>query len=353
MTNMINVCFITDTNYMIPTGVAVMSLIKNCDENVICNIYIIAVDTDKNLSNKYNKLQTKNVRINVINTDNIYSNIKTTHQHVSKAAMLKFNLPNMFKDLDKILYIDGDVLVLGNLIDLYNTDINKKYAAVVVDMQAMCCEKQHHKKLGLKKYFNSGMMLLNLKKMREDNITKKLLFVKKHDKLQHFMDQDALNKCFNDNVVFVSMKYNCMLQNLDYPVKQIAKFYKITSDEFNKIKDHPVILHLTNKKKPWNSDDVPGYELWNKYYKQYQFKTNCINFLYKWFKRFLFRYEISKNGFYKMCVFGITIVNCKPKFIPDAIQKGGFWFTQEYCPNGRIHIFVCGKKVFSYERLKK
>ena len=233
MKNIVNICFITDKNYAVPTGVAIESLVKNCNKDTQYNLYVIAVDTDKKVADKLKKLKTNNVNIDVINTENIYDYIQTTHQHVSKAAMIKFNIPNMFPDLDKILYLDGDMLFFDDLYDLYNTNIENKYAAVVADMKAMLCGA-HHTKLGLKKYFNSGMMLLNLKKMRQDNITDKLLYAKQHDEYKHFMDQDALNKVFDENLVYVSLKYNCMLQNLDYPANEIAKFYKLKDEDVKK-----------------------------------------------------------------------------------------------------------------------
>lgn len=342
MVNIVNICFITDTNYAVPTGVAIESLIENCKKDTMYNIYIIAVNVGEKIINKFKKLKEHNVNVYVINTENIYSDIQTTHQHVSKAAMLKFNLPNMFPDLDKILYLDGDMLILGDLYDLYSTNLNGKYAAVVTDMKAMVNEK-HHLKLGIDKYFNSGMMLLNLKKMRENNSTDKLLYAKKHDKYKHFMDQDALNKVFNENVIYVSLKYNCMLQNLDYPDNEISDFYQ--EKDIEKILKKPVILHLTNKKKPWNSEGAPGSALWDKYNNCYQIKTSIVRYILS----FVFKHTFI-NGRHKFYIFGIKFLSYKLHFAPDSIIKRNFLFAKEYCSNGRIHVYFCGIKILSYKR---
>ena len=128
MKNIVNICFITDTNYAVPTGVAIESLIKNCNKDTQYNVYVIAVGTNKKLADKFKKLKTDNVNIDVINTKNIYDDIQTTHQHVSKAAMIKFNIPNMFPNLDKILYLDGDMLFFDDLYYPFTPVIQKFYA---------------------------------------------------------------------------------------------------------------------------------------------------------------------------------------------------------------------------------
>ena len=177
MGNIINICFITDNNYFVPTLTSIMSLVKNFKQhqlsiNIICN----------NVNHKNvefaKTLEFENVKINILKIENPYLELGEKHIHVSKAALLKFSIAQIFSELDKILYIDSDVLIFKDLIQLYETDIDNYYAAVVSDMKAVK-EYQFHKKFGLKNYFNSGVMLLNLKKnkrrqyQRKTNRTKK------------------------------------------------------------------------------------------------------------------------------------------------------------------------------------
>ena len=339
----INVCFICDKKYSMPTSVAIQSLVMNSNKKTKYNVYVVGVDLDEQISNIFQKLKSGNVNIFVMNMNNKYESISADHGYVSKAGLLKFDLPNIFSNLDKMLYLDCDMLILKDLKELYSIDLKNKYAAVVKDM-AGTLEEGHAKRLKHKDYFNSGMMLLNLKKMREDNLSEKLLDYKLHKDIKHFMDQDSLNYVFKENVLYVSPIYNNMAPNqLNYSDKEISDFYDI---KFNLTLDNTVILHLTNYRKVWDYEDVWGRTLWMKYYNEYLAKIDEIT---KWF----FKHKVYPNGRHKFYVFGIRVLSYKPRFAPDAKVKGNFLYTKEKCPNGRRHIYICGIKVFSYSKKKK
>ena len=259
---MINIVFITDKNYVFPTKVAIKSLIANKNKETKYNVNIIGVELDENDVFLFKNLETDNVKINIIQKDNDYGDIGFNHQHVSKAALFKFQIPNIFSNLDKILYLDGDMIIKKDLTELYDIDLGNNYAAVVKDFAGQSIEK-HNIKINHKDYFNSGMMLLNLKKMREDNMSDKLLEIKKNETFGHFMDQDTLNVGFEERIIYLSPTYNLMLANLKYDVNDIVNFYDITKEEFENIKLNPTIIHLTNKLKPWNDiNAVKSDEFW-------------------------------------------------------------------------------------------
>jgi len=342
----VNVCFITDIGYAVPTAVAVQSLIENRGKSTKYNIYIVAVNLDNDKIATFTNLANRDCRIRVITTRNMYDNIDTNHLYVSKAALLKFDLPNMFPELNKILYLDSDILVLGDLLELYNTDLSDKYAAVVPDMAGMLYGN-HHTKFGFDKYFNSGVMLLNLKKMRNDKISEKLIDYKLHKDVGDFMDQDCLNYVFQQNVIYISPMYNWMAGNISgFTNDEIQKFYDITETDLDNIRQNPVVLHLTNKHKPWNSNNAVGYYLWWQYHKNMLHKKHSpISRL----ARFFFRHKVYPNGRHKILLCGIKVFSYKPRFLPDATVKGNFWFATETLPNGRKHIYVCGIKIASYK----
>ncbi len=259
---MINIVFISDKNYIFPTKVAIKSLIANKDKDTKYNINVIGIEISEDDVFLLKNLKTENVKINIIQKDNDYSNIGYEHQYVSKAALFKFQISNIFSNLDKILYLDGDMIIEKDLNELYNIDLGNNYAAVVKDFAGQNIEK-HNKKINHKDYFNSGMMLLNLKKMREDNMSNKLLEIKKNETFGHFMDQDTLNVGFEEKVIYLSPTYNLMLANLKYDVNDIVNFYNITEEKFKNIKLNPTIIHLTNKLKPWNDiNAVKSDEFW-------------------------------------------------------------------------------------------
>lgn len=265
--NTTSVVLITDDNYVVPTAVTIKSILVNAENPV--EIYVLGVG----ISNK-NANCMKRAGATVIRTDVKLPQFDGRHPHVSAAALLKFDLPNIFADKDKILYLDTDMIILGDLGKLFNINLGSHYAAVVKDMAGT--QAGHATKLGHKDYFNSGMMLLNLAKMRDDGIPKKLVDYKLNKDVGHFMDQDCLNAVFDENVIYVSPIYNWMAPNqLNYAVQEVKDFYGI---DFEPTLNNAVVVHLTNRQKVWNYVNVWGHDLWMRYYKKSIFKNRSIKF---------------------------------------------------------------------------
>ena len=96
--------------------------------------------------------------------------------------------------------------VKKDLKKLYNIDINNYYAGAVIDESSY---SQNIHKLSVKRYFNAGMLLLNLKKIREDKLEDKFFeFIDKHSDLISYVDQCVLNAVFNENVKFLDRRFN-------------------------------------------------------------------------------------------------------------------------------------------------
>ena len=252
----------TDNNYVLPTIVTLTSLIANKDKSSIYEIRVLG----NNLTNKNIKLLKKVVGKYgcVIPHISSFSRFEGTHPHVSSTDLFKFDLPDVLSDWDKVLYIDTDMIIQKDLSKLFNIDLGDNYIAAVKDMAGM--HEGHAEKLGHKSYFNAGMMLMNLKKMREENIGAKLIDYKLHKDCGHFMSQDALNYVFNEKVLYISPIYNWMAPNqLKFTSQEVKDFYGI---DFDLNLDNAVIVHLTNKQKVWNYKNTWGFDLWYEYYKK-------------------------------------------------------------------------------------
>lgn len=261
MDNIVNIVFITDKTYILPTKIALRSLIKHISDEYMYKIYVI-FDGEEDIS--FQKLMGEDIPSNVT-IEQIYPNINLNfisqeHLYVSKSALLKFELPNIFSYLDKILYIDGDVLIKGDLGELYEIDLEDYYLAAVKDMGTY--DGDHLEKLGISDYFNSGVMLLNLKKIREDNKIPQLYEYKKHQTDTRFMDQDAFNVVLGQNVKYLSCKYNFIPTFLsDFSENQIASFYGVDKSELKSC----YIYHLAGHEKPWNDPTVHLFSEWFAY----------------------------------------------------------------------------------------
>lgn len=284
MNQNIELVFITDEGFALLTGVAIYSLKKNSNKDFNYNINIICSNVTEESVNRFKNLSGKNFHINILDVDGSkYESLKKENLHVSTTALFKFDLPNIFSNLDKILYIDGDVLIQSDLVDLYQTNIDENYAGVVVDYGGLTYPSNFQKRLKIKHkyYFNSGMMLLNLKKLREDNIPHKLVEYRIHGN-NFYMDQDALNVCFKENVKYLSLNDNFVItcwRNQDESV--LTEFFKLEKqDKMIDYLDRANIVHYASADKPSKYEDVPHSSLWLKYFKESTFKDTSLNRTY-------------------------------------------------------------------------
>lgn len=296
-----DVCYICDSGYVTPTLVSVMSLILNKNFQTNLNIHIIGVNISAYAVACFEKFnQFKNVKMDIMNVKNPYDNIQTFHQHVSKAALLKFKIPNIFTKLHRILYIDGDTIIRHDLSELNDIDLKGYYVAATPDMLGNIVYN-HHKKFNLEKYFNSGVMLFNLDLCRKDGVEEQLIYNKKMDIYRDFMDQDAFNQTFAGHVKWLSPKYNVMMlndNNVPLPFSEKAKFFGLQDSELYQAYYDASIVHLTNTLKPWKNIEASDFYLWEAYYFKWQ------NFLAH---KGLFYKKIYPDNTYQYRIFGIKL----------------------------------------------
>lgn len=327
MDKIINVVFITDENYVLPTLTALLSLKLNSTSRV--NAFVITENISQNSVNSINAISDKNFNVILKRIENPYEYVNTTHIHVSKAAMIKFALPNLFPEFNRILYLDSDILVEKDLTQLYDASLEDVYAAAVVDMQGQVGESLHVY-LGLEKYMNSGVMLLNLEKMRNENISDKLLEAKLHDERKKFMDQDAFNQVFAGKINWQSLKFNFMKPNISkYSIEEIADFYGCSLSEMKEIVRNPYVNHLTSSIKPWKTCEAVNFKHWYSYFKKLpdcSVKFDAQNFLSESFKC----YKILKLKKFMQWIFSlrnqenhksILILGIKIKIKRKSISK--------------------------------
>ena len=165
-----------------------------------------------------------------------------------------------------------------DLSELYNTDISKYYVGAVKD-GLMYQYPEHIEEIGLKErnfYFNSGIMLLNLEKIRKENIIRKaIIYFNTHNEI--FGDQDVLNVVFGWKIKPISYRYNC---NSTFFEERSANFLSAFWEEdipnnHKDVYDNAVILHFAGHK-PWTEYYTNQYlkSLWQKYATDAKIKYN-------------------------------------------------------------------------------
>lgn len=296
-----DVVFVTDAGYILPTTVAITSLILNANSSVEYKIHI--------LTNNLKKNEEKLIEEAVKNRNNISYKIHTCSLEIdlpeehneyivaNKTALLKFKIPSTIQS-DCAVYLDSDIILKGDISEICAYEIKDKYAAVVRDLPQTLFEKQLlGGEINGRDYFNSGVMLLNLKKMREDNIEKKLIETKLNLK-SRLMDQDVFNIVFGKNVIQLPPKFNICFANLSrslnkyYTINQINELYGTKYTTLEDTLKECIVIHYSSNAKPWIFFDVPLANEWLKYL----YQSPCKNYR-------IHRTTIKDNETkYKQCV---------------------------------------------------
>lgn len=168
------------------------------------------------------------------------------------------------RDIDRILYLDCDVIVDGDLTDFYDTDLEGYYGAVIEDVgmeQVIPDCELHLKRLMIKKgeYFNGGVMLLNLREIQREMSLQQLIDrFERYAGLMPFNEQDLLNMVWNGRLRYMDSRYNRIASDFRYR-KQIGK-------------DRDVVIYHYTTNKPWVNwwkTDKDGYGWCVKKYMQY------------------------------------------------------------------------------------
>lgn len=319
--NDINIVLITDNNYIIPTTVTIQSIINNSSKHNNYTIHVLCdnvstinknifIDCSKNFSNV--KVQPIDVSLNDLK--GLHDSKNGNFMVATTTALLKFNIAEIFKNLDKILYLDGDLLVKCDVAEIYNKKLDDNYVAAVRDTPQVFFDKQDFGED--RDYFNSGIMLLNLKKLRQDKIRDLLIKTKKKSVNDTLMDQNVLNKVFRGYVLQLDLAYNVpfgmfsVLRTFDY--RRINRFYEGDFKSIEDLKRIAKIIHFSSFLKPWVYYDSPYADEWYEVYKQTPLKDVPLS-------RFTSKNQTLPN--FKLLKKSISIKNERDKLNPKKTYK--------------------------------
>lgn len=163
--------------------------------------------------------------------------------------------------IERLLYLDVDMVVLGDVAELYDMPLGEYVLAAIEDSpRADRVERLHlDEKWG---YFNAGMLLINMRQWRNLKVSENaLLYLKEHaDRIVHH-DQDVLNATLCGNWQRVAFKWN-MLNTFFYHIPGVKSQYL---EELGESKKDIRVIHYTGNIKPWHAWEKNPYH--NEYYK--------------------------------------------------------------------------------------
>lgn len=185
--------------------------------------------------------------------------------HLSEAAYFRLFIPEVICEYDKCIYLDCDIIVHGDLKELFEIDLGNHYLAGVKDCHIIADtprEREHQRILGLltrNKYINSGVLVMGLEKLRQDKMFSR--FMEQIKKENWYEDQDVLNVCCYPYIKILPLKYNLFHF---YQGAAIRYLYELPYDKSDFDFDHdvPYILHIGGEHKAWDDLRVKGAHEW-------------------------------------------------------------------------------------------
>jgi lipopolysaccharide biosynthesis glycosyltransferase/glycosyltransferase involved in cell wall biosynthesis len=271
----IDVVMICDRHVVDAACVALISMKDSKSTEKKITVHLIDFGLNENERDRLTALDSEDFRINFQDPD---LSRKVQHKSSQKsiasanaAALQKFFLPEIFHQHDQILYLDCDLIVKRDLSEIFNHDISGKLAAVVADSGQLYRRTPIIEQVD--RYFNSGVMLLNLEEMRKQRVTESLLNYKNNVCDGNLMDQDAFNVVFDKKVAYLSVRHNCLCVNIDRAKSKIDleafnKLYGECYESLDQAIDSAQIIHFASRDKPWKFADVRCADQWYELFKK-------------------------------------------------------------------------------------
>uniref|UniRef100_UPI0040289AE2 glycosyltransferase family 8 protein n=1 Tax=Candidatus Scatousia sp. TaxID=3085663 RepID=UPI0040289AE2 len=249
----INVCVACDDNYSRYAAVVIASILANAKDDDDLYFYILDGGISEISRTKMLKLTTiRDCNINFVNIDDSmfsdYMAVKT-HGYISLPTFYRLKAASLMPDVDRIIYFDCDVVVNSCLNDLFFADLDGNAVGGVLDIKKRMVKKNPT-------YVNAGMLVLDLSKIREENIEEEfLIWTREHFDEITVGDQQIINETLKGRIKLLPSKWNV----------QSSNFTNRSSYE-----KRPNVIHYVGGQKPWKPASW-NYFKW--FYRQYEDMT--------------------------------------------------------------------------------
>lgn len=273
MSNKLTIFFSCDDNYVPFLAVALKSLQQNASKNKFYDIKILNCNNicEQNKIKILNEFDNSVFNLEFVDVSDYVKDFNSklhTRDYYSKSTYYRLFIPNMYPSLDKALYLDSDIVINGDIFELYNTNLGNNLVGAITDKviadYKVEFKEYAQKRIGVKNcnnYFNAGVLLMNLKELRVFNFEQLFLDLLTRVTFDLAQDQDYLNVICKDRIKFIDKTWNQM------PFKGNNEL----------LSQNPKLVHYNLSFKPWQTDNVLFGEMFWKYAKQTSFYNEILN----------------------------------------------------------------------------
>ena len=257
----IPIFFAVDDGYIPFLAVALQSLIENSSKNYYYSIKILYTNIEEENKQKISKYKKENVNIEFVDLNYYIKKVKDklyTRDYYTKTTYFRLFIPNLYPQYDKAIYLDSDIVVLGDIAELYNVNMGNNLIAAAPDdviQTTKVFQEYAEKVVGVadyRNYFNAGILLMNLDEFRKFNFQEKFLYLLETIKFTVAQDQDYLNRLCKGKVKIIDKAWDRMPIAIDDMKEEDIK-----------------VIHYNLAYKPWHFENV----LYKDYFWKYAQKT--------------------------------------------------------------------------------
>lgn len=268
----IPIFFTIDNGYAPYISVAIKSIIQNASKEYDYRIIVLYKDLNEENRDKISKLEKENFKIDFIYMEDELKSITDRKEnrlrcdYFTLTIYFRLFIPEMFPEYDKGIYIDSDVVVPGDISKLYHIELGDNIVGAcqdksVVDIPELTSYMEQAVGINRYKYVNSGVLLMNLKKMRKLHFSEKFLYLLNK---YHFdsiaPDQDYLNAMCSGKILYLDETWDAMPTEGKEEIK------------------NPNLIHFNLFQKPWCYDNIQYENYFWEYAKQTEYYEEILEF---------------------------------------------------------------------------
>lgn len=265
-----NILVTLDRRYLEPLSVMLCSLLIQHPGDTF-DIYVITQDLEKGDLQPIEKMCMRfQSALHLIRVDEDCFDDAPTLRYYSKAMYYRLLAAQLLpQDLDRILYLDPDILVMGPLHSLYGTEMGSHlYAAAMHAGLINLSGPVNQIRLQndeAKAYYNSGVLLMNLPRIREEVRQEEIFtYVRQNRSKLILPDQDVLNGLYGGKILEID---ECLY---NYDARKYREYLIASQGEKDMkwVMEHTSLLHFCGKRKPWQKKGCRRFDGLYKHYMQ-------------------------------------------------------------------------------------
>lgn len=286
----IPVVFAADDNYVPQLTTTVYSAMKNADPSYFYDVTVlqrnIAWDKQERMRVFFKRFPNMNLRFTNVDRELAGYDLSTNNAHISVETYYRFLIQKVLPFYDKVLYLDSDIIINGDIAKLYNIDLQGKLLGAVRDIDFLGnLNVKHGKRMNYAKtvlkmknpydYFQAGVLVLNTKAMREHyTIRQWLTYASNPDFI--YNDQDVLNAHCEGNVLYLPWEWNVVHDCGGRVGNLFVQAPNDIYDAYMKSRNNPKIIHYAGFQKPWTDPDCDFASIYWRYARETPFYERLL-----------------------------------------------------------------------------